>query len=421
MNPIKSWKLRHDQGRGFRHGHPWVFSNELAQSPKGVEPGETIELLDESGAFLARGYGNPASLIAFRVLSRDPASREATDEALVHGILKRAWDWRASLGMTQHSFRLCFGEADGLPGVVIDVYRLRGGETVCSVQLNTAGGEKLSPAILAALEKMTGPPLRAILVRDSRSRLLEGLTTEPKAWVNAPEGLDRGPVAIMTEHGEFWTDLARGQKTGFYLDQSANIAVAAEWVQRLAADPSRKSRKFSVLDLFCYVGQWGVSLGAAARGAGASVEVTFADASGPALELALRNAKDRGLDAKSVEADLVEALPATGMHAMVVCDPPALIKKKKDVPTGRKAYLKLNREALKLVEPGGLFVTCSCSGLFPESEFQAMLSQAAHQAKRRVHWIGRGGHAADHPRLAEFPEGQYLKCWIGVVEPHGGA
>jgi 23S rRNA (cytosine1962-C5)-methyltransferase len=204
-------------------------------------------------------------------------------------------------------------------------------------------------------------------------------------------------------------NLEEGQKTGFYLDQSANTQLLVQLLKRSRQEALR------VLDLCSYVGQWSVQI-AAAFEAG-KVDVTLVDASAAALELAVKNVERYGAKAKGIKADVIGGLGAFEPNSfdVVIADPPALIKGRKALGPGKHAYLQLNTDALKLVKPGGWIASCSCSNLLEEGEFVQTLGKAARRAGKNVQWIARGGHASDHPVLAEFPEGHYLKCWIGRV------
>ncbi len=232
----------------------------------------------------------------------------------------------------------------------------------------------------------------------------------------APPDADGSDGAPDEDAATFAVDLLRGQKTGFYLDQTANVRLAAGLLaprlRRGGAEPVR------ILDLFAYVGQWGAQLAGVAAAAGREAHVTALDTSPAALALARPNVEARGGACEAVRADVMEdlgELPAAAFD-VVVADPPAFIKGRKALHTGRAAYTKLNTGALRRVRPGGLVVTCSCSQLLPEGEFLSLLGKAARRAGREVRWIARGGQAPDHPLLAGFPEGHYLKCWIGRVD-----
>jgi 23S rRNA (cytosine1962-C5)-methyltransferase len=240
-------------------------------------------------------------------------------------------------------------------------------------------------------------------------------------------GLDGNLATIAVQSGESATcekfveydvDFMEGQKTGFFLDQRLNVRLAWPAVTHLARRCAKEGRPLRILDLFCYVGQWSVQIADAARTVQARCAVTLADSSASALDFAARNVARAGnVDVIKKKSDILNEITQypVGSFDVVICDPPAFIKKKKDHPTGRAAYLKLNREALKRVAPAGLIVSCSCSGLLLESEFEEILSDARRLSSRDVLWLARGGHGEDHPFRAEFPQGRYLKGHVGLV------
>ncbi|MCM2321774.1 MAG: class I SAM-dependent rRNA methyltransferase [Oligoflexia bacterium] len=424
------WRLKSGADRRFRGGHPWVYSNELTESPKGIEPGEPMELRDATGKFLARGYGNPKSLIAFRALTRDEAEVAPLGPDFLVRALERAGRLRAATGLAKVSHRLCFGEADGLPGLIVDRYRTKDAQ-VFVVQAHTAGMDRVLgsvPELLRSYVASQADPVAwektAIVFRnDVGVRKLEGLEEEEPRIVKAAAGLELADARILiapTTPGaapvQFWVDLYHGQKTGFFLDQAANIQLAAQRLAQLSA--SRPGRPVRILDLFCYVGQWGAQLARALRSAGHEVEVVAMDASAPALERARKNIEAEGARCETRRADILAALESIepGSFDIVISDPPALIKGRKDIPVGTHAYLQLNTQVFRIVRPEGAVVSCSCSGLLEEESFLKTLSKAAYRNRRAVRWIGRGTQSADHPMLLEFTEGRYLKCWVGIVQ-----
>ncbi len=411
---MQVWRLRKGADRRFRAGHPWAYSNELAESPKGIAPGELVELCDAGGAFLARGHGNPGSLIAFRALSRDRTELEPLGAEGLGWRLGRARDLRRALGLEATSHRLVFAEGDGLPGLVIDAYALANGSRVLVVQAHTAGMDGALPAIDAALDGMY--PGAGLVVRsDVGARALDGVPVEPPRVVRSPGGVDLAAARIRVAGLELETDLAAGQKTGFFLDQAANLALAAGRLAGIGArEPGAPVR---VLDLCCYVGQWGAYLARAIALGGGRAHVTLVDSSARALEVAARNVAGQGADVEALRADVLRDLGAlpTGSFDVVVADPPALIGRRKDVPQGTHAYLQLFTQAVRLVRPGGGLVACSCSALLEEAAFDGALAKAARRNDRTVRFVARGGQAPDHPVLLEFPEGRYLKCWVGVA------
>ena len=250
----------------------------------------------------------------------------------------------------------------------------------------------------------------------------------PSAWCTqeilsgalAPARLILQPAWAGAAALEIQADLISGQKTGFFLDQRANIQLAAGLVRSQVAargaSPFR-ARPFRILDLCCYVGQWASQLAAAVSASGVEVEATLVDSSVKALELAGANARAQGASVILEKRDVLEtlrALPERHYDA-VICDPPAFVKKKKDLPAGLAAYAKLNREAMRRLAPDGCFVSCSCSGLLSDDDFRSALARAAAgNADLDLRFVARGAHAGDHPQLPQFSQGSYLKCWIGL-------
>lgn len=430
------WHLKKGSEKKFRFGHPWVFSSELAQSPKSVEAGGLVELRDYSGAFLGLGYGHPNSLISFRTLSL--TNLESLGEEFFVARLKAASLARHRVDLTSYSHRLIFAEGDYLPGLIVDRFAIANSETkqAFAIQSSTAGMERLLPVFLKALETWvideaaqgrspSWDETAVVVANDSKSRAMEGLEAQPKRIEKSSPGFDGSaqiilqPVLEGLKPAIFDVDFIGGQKTGFFLDQRLNVQLAAPVVHDLALEAAKAGRTLKILDLFCYVGQWGAQLAQVATNAGAKVEVTLVDASQKALELAARNVERHGGIAVVQKSDVLEELARFDKEAfdVVICDPPAFVKKKKDLPTGGPAYYKTNREALRKTRAGGLYISCSCSGLFDESEFRLMLAKVmASAGTRRVRWIARGSHSADHPQRPEFPQGTYLKSWLGIVE-----
>lgn len=441
------WRLRAGLEKKFSKGHPWVFSNDLDQSPKGLPPGSLVELRDSRDGFLAVGYGNPSTLIAFRVLSRDPLS---TLPILLQQKLEAAAAARNLAGVDRFSHRLLFGEADGVPGVIVDRYLTVTATTepasvanpkpvaqVFVVQSSTAGADQLIPALREAIAKFENRGLAfggeaatirslIVLAQDSSSRAVEGLDKKPREAIGEWGDLDPRSMAIAVQGGQsaiegapalYDVNFIDGQKTGFFLDQRMNVRLAWPLVKRAAERSKKAGRELKVLDLFSYVGQWSVQIARAAQEF-APAKITMADASALALELAARNTRRAGGTADPRKMDILNDLQKleVGGYDVVICDPPAFIKKKKDHPTGRAAYVKLNREAMKRVAPGGVFVSCSCSGLLTDEEFVEVLADARRASGREITWVSHGGHGEDHPYRSEFPQGRYLKGWVGVVK-----
>lgn len=415
------WRLKQGADKRVKGLHPWVYSNELAESPKGVQPGGLVELQDAEGQFVARGYGNPSSLIAFRVVSRDSREHDPLSTDALTRKLAGAARMRAALGFTGVSHRLCYGESDSLPGLVIDRYIFADGPGQGFViQAHTAGANVVLPRVIDALEKLCAElpeniPWSAttVVVRnDLNVRKLEGLESEDPRIFKTDREPSRALFKIKSASGGeplvFESDLVFGQKTGFFLDQFANIELA------LARMP--RARGLRVLDLCCYVGQWSAQFARAFEGA----EFTLVDASAKALEAAGLNVKRAGGAATTLKMDVLEGLTTLDSQSydIIICDPPALIKGRKDINNGKHGYLKLNTNAMRLLKPGGWYVSCSCSALFEENEFLFTLTKAARRNNMRFQWVARGTPSPDHPLLTEFSEGHYLKCWIGRSNPN---
>ncbi len=384
--------LRRGHDRRIRAGHPWIFSNEIAGLDGPVEAGAAVSVIAADGQLLGTAYYNQHSLIAARLLSR---RAEAIDTpAFFAGRLQTALAYRQRLCGDLPALRLVHGEADGLPGLVVDRY----GE-VLSVQLLTAGMEARRAAIIAALVEVCAP--RAIMARnDSASRELEGL---PRS-VELLYGELPAEVPVVINGITFGVDIAGGQKTGLFLDQRDNCRL----LDGVAAGAE-------VLDLFCYAGAW--SLHAARYGA---AQVTGVDVSAAAVALARANAERNGLEQRCafVAADVFEFLRQQRQRRfdVVVLDPPAFIKSRRHLEEGVKGYLTVNRRALELVAPGGVLITCSCSHHLERERFVAVIAQAARQANRCVRLASLSGAGADHPILPACPETDYLKCALVYVE-----
>lgn len=435
--------MRRGMERRFQSGHPWVYSNELMESPKGVEPGAPVQLQDAGGKFLAWGYGNPKSLIAFRALSRNLKETDANSASGALRKLMAAGALRSDLGLDLVSHRLCFGEADRLPGLVIDCYRIDHSQPtqVFVVQAHTAGANRFVPEILDILKayvqnrKSTNESLvdwsrsAVVLRNDLGVRTLEGLSSDEPAVLKEVSGLNLkninihvAPVLSTSQKDKpvlFQVDLVDGQKTGFFLDQFANIQMAAVRFQHLIKGlPKSSGRKIRILDLCCYVGQWGTQLARVFSSQGVQVEVVAVDASKQALEFAKLNIEREGARCETLKGDVLKDLANLESQSfdIVISDPPALIKSRKDIPTGKHAYLQLNTQVFRLVKAGGGVVCCSCSALLEEEVFTAALSKAAQRNQVYVNWVGRGCQSADHPMVIEFPEGRYLKAWAGFVQ-----
>jgi len=372
--------------RRLAGGHLWIFSNEIAHRLTDVEPGELVEVHNAKGEFLAVAYVNPHTLIAARVLSR---SRVAVDRDFIHARLRRALDYRRRLDPALAHGRMVFGEADLLPGLVVDKYA----DTLV-LQVQTAGMQRLAPMVIDCLEELLSPDC-VVLRNDSAFRDLEGLPREVSV---VKGGEDRRP--IISEDGlRFEIDPMHGQKTGFFLDQRENRAAFARLIDGGEG-----------LDLFCYAGAWSMHL--AARGA----RVTCVDGSAAALEAAERNAALNALSDRirceqgDVFAFLKKAQGDGAQYDFAVLDPPAFAKNRASLRNAIKAYRQANTAVMSVLRPGGLLATSSCSYHLPQEEFLAIIQNAAGAQSRTARLIELRGQARDHPSLVAMPETRYLKC-----------
>lgn len=381
-------RLKKREERRIRAGHLWVFSNEVdsAVTPlKNFEPGQVAALETSTGQFLAWVYVNPNSLICARILGR--RKQHPPGPGLLAHRLQVALALRERLFHTPF-YRLVYGESDGLPGLVVDRY-----DDILVAQITTAGMEAMRDEIVEALERVIKP--RGILWSNmSRIRELEGLTT----YVSVAAG--EVPEELTLEEGgaRFQVSVTRGQKTGWFYDQRSNRA-------RLAAlAPGAR-----VLDACCYLGGFGIQ--AAVHGA---ASVTFLDSSADALERAEANATASGVacETQFMRADVFDGLAelreANRRFDIVVLDPPAFIRRRKDQKAGRIAYRRLNERGMQVLDRDGLLVSCSCSHFLPGDELLGLVNQAARHLDRNLQLLHHGGQDADHPVHPAIPESRYL-------------
>ncbi len=396
--------LRRNRRRRLEQGHPWIYQSEVDHVTAAISPGDVVDVVNHQGVFLARAYVNPNSQIIGRVFTY--SAKETIDEAFLVRRLRQAQAYRQrQLGHLQ-SGRLVYGEADFLPGLIVDRY-----QNMLSVQLLTAGMERLKPQLLKALRTVY-QPTGIYLRNDVPIRRLEGLPLETGVWW----GIVPKEVEI-TENGlKFLVDIYTGQKTGFFYDQRNNRAAIAPLMTHWLT-PQGELRGAEVLDCFCHTGAFAVH--ALAYGA---AHVTAVDISQEAIDQARRNLDlNHLLDRATLQVAnafdfLREAETAGQRFDVIILDPPAFAKSKSALPGARRGYKEINLRAMRLLEEGGFLVTASCSYALSPDLFRETLLEAAmdaHKVLREVRWSGA---AADHPEILGVPESHYLK--FAILEVH---
>ena len=386
---LPALRLKRNEDRRLHAGHLWIFSNEVdtRQTPlTKFKAGDLVRVLAHNDRALGLAYVNPQSLISARMLE----SWNLPDAAWLATRIRAALALRERLYSTPY-YRLVYGESDGLPGLVVDRYG-----SACVVQIGTAGMEKLKHEIRQALEEVLH--CEALLFKnDSAAREMEGLPSYVEAATGSFEELGK----VLEDGLEFRAPLALGQKTGWFFDQAANRRALPKYVRRGAR----------VLDVFSYVGAWGVR--AAHSGAR---EVLCVDSSAAALELAVSNAERNKTKVVAVRGDAFDVLEDMGKSGarfdVLVIDPPAFAKRKKDLPKALAAYKRLNQLAMQVIADDGILVSCSCSHHVSPAELQDAIAKAARAADKHLQILEMGGQSPDHPVHPAIPETRYLKAYF---------
>ncbi|QSN61291.1 class I SAM-dependent rRNA methyltransferase [Caballeronia sp. M1242] len=392
MNTIT---LKPAKDKSLVRRHPWIYANAIARIDGNPAPGATVTVRAADGRFLARASYSPHSQIRARVWTFDEA--EPVDHAFFKRRVQRAVAHRQTMVRDTGATRLVFGEADGLPGLIVDYYVADQGshaQLVC--QFMATGVEAWKPAIVDALIAATGCP-NVYERSDVSIRQKEGLeqTTGVLAGDPPPDTLVTNECGVR-----YHVDVKHGHKTGFYVDQRDN---------RVLVQQNAQGR--DVLNCFCYTG--GFSLAALKGGAARVVSV---DSSGEALALARENVKANGFDAEKAEwldADAFKTLRRLYDEGqrfdLIVLDPPKFAPSRETVDRAARAYKDINLSGFKLLRPGGLLFTYSCSGAIDADLFQKIVAGAAADARVDARILKRLGAGVDHPLLTAFPEGEYLK------------
>ncbi|WP_352397275.1 class I SAM-dependent rRNA methyltransferase [[Clostridium] aminophilum] len=389
--------LKKGEGRTIKSGGAWVFDNEIASMEGNFEDGDIIQVEDFDGFFLGYGFINHHSKIRVRMLSR--WRKEPIDADFIRQRVRKAWDYRKKVIDTS-SCRVIFGEADWLPGIVVDKY-----EDILVVESLALGIDRLKMMILDDLKECLaedGIRIRGIYERsDAPVRRKEGL-----APVKGFIGEEFDPNVEICENGvKYIVDVANGQKTGFFLDQKMN---------RLAMQPLCKGAR--VLDCFTHMGTFALN-----AGLGGAREVTGVDISEFAVKEAERNAKLNGLDqtVKFVCANVLDYLPELEKkgekYDVVILDPPAFTKSREATKNAIRGYREINMRGLKLVKDGGILATCSCSHFMTQELFTKTIAEAARSAHKRLRQIQFNTQGPDHPILWGAGDSYYLKFYIFEV------
>lgn len=375
-------------------GHPWVYKTEIARIEGPITEGDTVDVLDFRGRFLGRGFINTRSMLTVRIMTHK-RDEDITAE-MIRTRLRQAWSYRQRAMQSErpHACRIVFGEADFLPGLIVDKFA-----DIISLQVLALGMARWQEVIVNELVSLIQP--EGIYERNDQAvRRLEGLEERKGPLF----GQCPSPVTIRENQVQVQVDFVSGQKTGYFLDQQENRRALKPYVQGA-----------QVLDCFCHTGSF--ALHAASYGAS---KVHAIDISAEALEMARQNAVLNGFtNITFQEANAFDELRFLSenktQYDLIILDPPAFTKSKSAQAGAIRGYKEINLRALKLLPPQGILVTNSCSYYMPEHLFLEVIQEAAKDAKRRVRLIELRRQAKDHPMLLGYPESYYLKCAIMEV------
>ena len=401
---MKTITLKAGKERSALRFHPWVFDSAIAKG--GGDPGETVRVESQTGQFLGWASFSPTSKIRARIWSFQ--SEERIDSAFFERQVAAAVAMRARLQVPSNGVRLIHGEADGLPGLIVDRY-----DDTLVAQFLSAGTERFKADIVKALVLHTDAK-RVFERSDSGVRGLEGLSAVT-GWLHRAEGASEDTAIVIQEHD--WSlqlDIAEGHKTGFYLDQRDSRLKFAEYARRLNLR--------QVLNCYCYTGGFSVAALSGMRQSGAlgsGAEVISVDSSGPAIAKAQANVQRNGFstdNASFMDADVNATLRSLHKEGRqfdgIVLDPPKFAPSAAHADRAARAYKDINRWAFKLLAPGGVLFTYSCSGGIPPELFHKIVASAGTDSGIDAYILERVQAAPDHPMTVNFPEGEYLKGLI---------
>lgn len=396
--PLSPLRLKKNEEKRLRAGHLWIYSNEvdISVTPlKNFEPGAGVTIEDHKGHAIGTGYVNPHSLICARLVSRDP--KHHLDKSLIKHRLNIALSLRDRL-FDKPFYRLIHGEADGLPGLVVDRFN-----DVLVAQITTAGMEQQKEALVASLDKIIKP--RAIVFRnDNSSRKPEQLDS----YIETALGTLPDNVLVEENNCQFNIDVLAGQKTGWFYDHRMNRARMQQYV-----------KDARVLDIFSYIGGWGIQ----ALNAGAS-DVMCVETSKAAIDRIHLNAELNKVseNVSTVEGDAFEALKslrqAREKFDVVIVDPPAFIKRKKDFKEGLNAYRRINQMAMQVLNKDGYLVSASCSYHLDQQQLNDIILKSSRHVDRNAQIIEQGHQGPDHPVHPAIAETRYLKSFIARILPN---
>jgi len=373
----------------LQEGHVWVYRSDIL-SVDGIPPGALVNVTDERGRFLGTAFYSSSSQIAIRMLSTEAVSDLS---GLLRGRIQAAITYRERIVENTDAYRVVFSEADFLPGLIVDRYN-----DLLSLQVLTQAmdAESVRNLVLSELSERLKPA--AIIERvDPRVRTLEQLLFRSSGLIRGEKS-----TTVFSMNGvQFHFDAMEGQKTGAFLDQRENYAAAAKYARGEA------------LDIFCYQGGFALHL------AQHCSKVVGVDSSRPALEVAEKNAALNHREIEWIEGnafDLLRDYADSGhQYDTIILDPPAFAKSRRTLDTAMRGYKELNLRVLKMLRPGGILVTCSCSYHVSEAEFMEVVAQAARDVHRNLRIVENRTQARDHPMLLSVPETCYLKCLISYV------
>ncbi len=408
----------------IKKGFLWILRKDLEDKSIRFHMGAIVEILSLDNKFVAYGVAHPTSVIAIRLFAK--ASKEHPLSVL--GIIecfKDAFNFRKKLNLVQFSYRLMFAEADSMPGMIADHYRLINEQHVLVFEAQTAYADIIIKRIdewikILCLDVLQIPyeKTSVVIKNNQEVRLEEGLTVEkePTIYLKNPE-VDLFKAQVLVENlsqkdqaSILSTDLLYGQKTGLFLDQKDNILKLIELVKAKQSTSWKNKKEIFILDLCSYVGHWSVQLATYAKQMDMIASCTLVDASSKALNFARTNLTDLSTTSSFIKGDVLKVIPTLDKKFdIIICDPPGFIKSRENLSQGKRAYTRINLEALKLLNQDAIFVTCSCSGALKKEEFVFLIKEIQDLLKINIQKIAEGSSAMDHPKFNNFVESDYLK------------